>query len=33
MGFSGRFWRGGPGLGVREVAQVAMEEVRGKTEL
>ena len=30
MGFSGRFGRGGPDLGVREVALVAMEEVRGK---
>ncbi len=30
MGFLGRFGRGGPGLGVSEVALVAMEEVRGK---
>lgn len=33
MGFSGRFGRGGPSLSVREVARVAMEVVRGETEL
>ena len=30
MGFWGWFGRGGPGLGISEVALVAMEEVRGK---
>ncbi len=33
MGFWGRFGRGGLGLSVSEVALVAMEEARGKTQL
>jgi len=33
MGFSGRFGRGGHGLGVSEVALVAVEEVRGETQV
>ncbi len=33
MGFWGWFGRGGPGLGVSEVALVAMEEVRMETQL
>lgn len=32
-GFSGRFWRGSLGLSVSEVALVAMDAVRGETQL